>query len=135
MRTGPSPICLATGAIRRSNSSPSARSMISGPTASRRPALSVGKWPLSAWISWLCCFTSGSFGCGEGVCGASVVDLASLALGRDFGLGGSNLGGDVLGVVLDPAEEGRPARVLPRKAEEVEARHLGHPSTVLHAAI
>src|ERR1041384_855396 len=42
---------------------------------------------------------------------------------------------DELGVVLDPAEERRAARVLPREAEEVKARHVGHASPVTEMTV
>ena len=48
--------------------------------------------------------------------------------------GRGDLRRDELGVVLDPAEQGRPARVLPREAEEVEPGDVGHASTVLDPA-
>src|ERR1043166_8331042 len=43
--------------------------------------------------------------------------------------------GDELGVVLDPAEEGRAARVLPREAEEVKARYVGHAAPMTNATV
>src|SRR5689334_23113662 len=46
-----------------------------------------------------------------------------------------DLFGDELGVVLDPAEESRTARVLPGETEEVETRHVAHASTVTDDAV
>src|SRR5205807_5022717 len=40
-----------------------------------------------------------------------------------------------LGVVLDPAEKGRAARLLPGETEEVEARHVGNASPVTDTAV
>src|SRR5918999_6502178 len=114
MRTVASPIRLATGSIRRSTSSPSPRSTTSDRAASSSPSLSVGKWLLSAAMSLACCFTSGSFG-GDGWATHDILlALATVALGRAFDLGGGDLAGDELGVVLDPTDQGRSARVLPR---------------------
>src|SRR5689334_5515139 len=48
---------------------------------------------------------------------------------------GIDLLGDELGVVLDPAEKGRAARVLPGETEEVEPRHVGHASPVTDDAV
>src|SRR5919106_1335459 len=86
-------------------------------------------------MSWVCCFTSGSFGGGGCACYPNVLALAGFALGRSLDLGCGDLAGDELGVVLDPADQGRPAGVLPGEAEEVEARHLGYTPAVLHAAV
>src|SRR5581483_494873 len=41
-----------------------------------------------------------------------------------------DLFGDELGVFLDPAKEGRAARVLPGETEEIETRHVRHASPV-----
>src|SRR5690349_13163620 len=46
-----------------------------------------------------------------------------------------DLFGDELGVVLDPAEECRAARVLPGETEEVEPGHVGHASPVTDDAV
>src|SRR3954451_20789686 len=46
-----------------------------------------------------------------------------------------DLFGDELGVILDPAEESRAARVLPGETEEVEPRYVGHASPVTDAAV
>ena len=42
---------------------------------------------------------------------------------------------DVLGVVLDPAEQSRASGVLPGQAEEVEAGRLRHAAPVHDAAV
>src|SRR5579884_3999628 len=46
-----------------------------------------------------------------------------------------DLFGDELGVVLDPAKEGRAARVLPGETEEIKTRHVGHASPVIDGAV
>src|SRR5690242_16577057 len=46
-----------------------------------------------------------------------------------------DLFGDELGVVLDPAEECRAARVLPGETDEVETRHVGHAAPVTDGAV
>ena len=43
--------------------------------------------------------------------------------------------GDVLGVVLDPADQRRAARVLPGEAEEVEAGDIGDAAAVAQAPV
>jgi hypothetical protein len=40
-------------------------------------------------------------------------------------LAGGDAIGEVVGIVVDEAEQGRAAGVLPRQAEEVQARYLG----------
>src|SRR5690242_16860133 len=45
-----------------------------------------------------------------------------------------DLFGDELGVVLDPAKEGRAARVLPGETEEIETPDIGHASPMTDGA-
>src|ERR671925_1837706 len=51
---------------------------------------------------------------------------------RHFGLYAA---GDERGVVLDPTEQGRPARVLPGEAEEVQAGDVGDTAPVAQPVI
>src|SRR5918995_2574277 len=125
MRTVASPSCLATGAISRSNTSPSASGTTSGAAASGRPAASVGKTSVVRVLG-VCLLMSGSLG---DWLGTNLLDCRGLCASRSLRACGDS-SGEELGVVLDPADEGRAARVLPRETEEVEARNLGHASSV-----
>src|SRR5918992_2857100 len=130
MRTVASPSCLATGAIWRSNTAPSAGGMTSGAAASGRPAASVGKTSALSVLG-VCLLMSGSL---RDRFGTNLFDYRRLGTSRRFRACGDSTGKE-LGIVLDPADEGRAARVLPGKAEEVEAGNVGHTPAVPDAAI
>src|SRR5918996_1779037 len=129
MRRVASPSRLATGAISRSKTSPSASSTTSGAAASGRPAASVGKRSVVSVLG-ACLFMSGSLG---DRLGTRLLDRRSLA-SRSFRLRGDSTG-EELGVVLHPADEGRPARVLPCEAKEVEAWKVCDTAAVAKATV
>src|SRR6187401_1413178 len=106
MRSADPPISFVTGAIVRSNSSPSASSTTGVATLGASPAVAVGK--LSSAMG--CC----SFDCGFGGSGCALGDPLR----------------EELCVVLHPADERRSARVLPGKAEKIQARDDRDPAAV-----
>src|SRR6185312_1403098 len=110
MRSVLPPISFVTGAISRSNSSPSASSTTGVSTLWARPVVVVGK--LSSAMG-RCSFETGCF----------VLDAPGDPLR------------DELCVVLHPADECGAARVLPGKAEEVEARDHGDAAPVREVAV
>src|SRR5215203_3573834 len=103
-RLSPS-ISLVTGAIVRSSSSPSESSTTGVSTLGARPAVPVGKLSLAMGGRSFGCWGGGRSALGDPLC-------------------------DELGVVLHPADEGGAARVLPGKAEEIEAGNVRDPATV-----
>src|SRR5687767_4440307 len=116
MRTVSPPIVFATGSIRRSNSSPSWSSTTSGRVTSARPVVSLEN---------ASGFTSASSARG------SVPRRTKCFASSRLALCSLDLLGDELCVVLDPSDERRASGVLPRKAEEVETRKVGHAAPVL----
>src|SRR3954453_3668593 len=109
-RVSPS-ISFVTGAIVRSSSSPSDSSTTGVSTLGARPAVPLGKLSLS--------MGSRSFECGGGGDRSTLGDPLR----------------DELGVVFHPADERGAARVLPGKAEEVEAGNVGDPPAVDQLAV
>src|SRR3954452_15452518 len=109
-RVSPS-ISFVTGAIVRSSSSPSDSSTTGVSTLGARPAVPLGKLSLS--------MGSRSFECGGGGDRSTLGDPLP----------------DELGVVLHPADERGAARVLPGKAEEIEAGNVGDPPAVDQLAV
>src|SRR5919109_3192319 len=130
MRTVASPSRFATGAISRSKTSPSASSATAGGTASGRPAASVGKTSVVRVLG-VCSFMSGSF---DDRLRTKLFDRRGRCGSRSLRARGDSAG-EELGVILDPADESRPARVLPGEAEEVEAGNVGHASAVTNAPV
>ena len=61
--------------------------------------------------------------------------LERVAVRRGFGFRCGDSLGDELGVVLDPAYEGRPSRVLPRETEEVQAGYVRHAAVMRDSAV
>src|SRR5690349_11585230 len=110
MRTVVPSISLVTGAIRSSNSSPSASSTISLSLLSRRPTVSLGNSSPMAHCSFR---GSACLSCLEG---------------------GDPIS-DELGVVFHPSDQGRAARVLPGEAKEIQTRDVGHSTSVLHSPV
>src|SRR5215203_3697226 len=60
--------------------------------------------------------------------------LGDAGRGRHGGAAGGDAVGEVCGVVVDEAEQGRAAGVLPGQAQEVQAGHLGHAPPVHNVA-
>src|SRR6185503_18406009 len=131
IRTVASPICFLTGRISRSKSSPSASSTSSVLRICGRPRVSRGN--SMVWLS-------------PSVLGSGIVSILSGRRLRQvpgahrcaFRLPFRSLElcdprGDVPGIILHPADQRRSTRVLPRKAEEEEARDTGDATTVAYA--
>src|SRR5581483_4218525 len=110
MRTVAPSISLVTGAIRNSNSSPSASSTISLSLLSRRPTVSPGNSSPIADCSFR---GSACLGC----------------------LKGGDPIGDELGIAFHPSEQGRAARVLPGEAEESQTLHVGYSTSVSQSPV
>ena len=134
MRTVASPICFLTGAISRSNSSPSESSTTSGRRASGSPSVVLGNSSMSVCPCelWSCMATYPSRA------GAPARTPASSFAGtaRAFASCKAAIRSAMnCGIILHPADQGRAARVLPGETEEVETRDVGHPATVSQSPV